>query len=416
MTSSRVLVASTAFLRLRPVLVAPVMMATLVLLHRAAVPAAQLRAAAVGFSAMLSFFVWEARRAQKATIGARGLLASMLVTEVGIGLGCAVTGGARGPLLPMLLAPTVVGIAAFGPTRRSVAVLAGTSGVLVGLACLPAGVPFPPLPAAIHGPLALVATAAAALLAATGAATLGEGYEAARAEVEAARDAAVLAAVARTQAIAALGAQVAHEIKNPLASVQGLAELLAEDAEDPRANQRLAVMRAEVARIEAIVRDYLAYARPLAAASAPGRFDLGALARRVAQTLEGRAARRSVSLTVRGEGLAYGDATRLEEAVLNVALNAVAAARQAVELVVEPTTEAIVLRVHDDGPGMSPSTLARVGTPFFTTTEGGTGLGVLLARQATERDGGTLSYVSREGAGTVATFTWPIAAPAGGAS
>lgn len=413
MSSSRVLVASTAFLRLRPAIVAPVMATTLGLLVRAGVPAAQVRAAAVGFSAMLSFFVWEALRARRITTTPHALLASMLVTQVGIGLGCAVTGGARGPLLPMLLAPTVVGIAAFGRTRRSAVVLGGASLVLVALACLPVGVPFPPLPAAVHGPLSLVATAAATLLAATGALTLGEGYDAARTEVEAARDAAVDAAVARVQAIAALGAQVAHEIKNPLASVQGLAELLAEETRDAKNEKRLSVMRAEVARIEGIVRDYLAYARPLAAGSTPGPFDVGALAHRVAETLEGRATRAGVTLSVRGGATAFGDATRLEEAVLNVALNALAAARSTVDLVVQEGPEGVVLRVADDGPGMPPSTVARLGTPFFTTTEGGTGLGVLLARQAAERHGGTLGYVSREGEGTIATFTWPVAEPGG---
>jgi len=399
---ARALAASTAFLRWRPWIVAPVMATTLVLLTHASVPARQRAALALGFSAMLAFFVVEAVRARRSIVSERALLGSMVITELGIGVACAASGGLAGPLLPMLLAPTVVGLAAFGRRRGSGVVLGVAAAVLLGLVSLPVGVPFAALAPELHRPIALLATATAVVLAGTGAITLGDAYGAARADTDAARDAAVEAALERSRAVATLGAQVAHEIKNPLASIQGLAELLAEDEREPRAEKRLAVMIGEIARIESIVKDYLTYARPLAAEASP--IDLRALVDRVLAGLEGRAARAGVSLTATGSASIVGDAPRLEEAILNVVLNAIEAGGRSVRVAISGSGP-VQVEVVDDGPGMADETLARLGTPFFTTRARGTGLGVVLARQVAEHHQGTLSFVSREGQGTTAVFT-----------
>src|SRR5258706_14769649 len=63
--------------------------------------------------------------------------------------------------------------------------------------------------------------------------------------------------------------------------------------------------------------------------------------------------------------------------------------------------------VADDGPGMSPRTLARVGEPFFSTREGGTGLGLAQSKRLVSRAGGDLVIDSREGAGTTVSFALP---------
>jgi two-component system sensor histidine kinase HydH len=65
--------------------------------------------------------------------------------------------------------------------------------------------------------------------------------------------------------------------------------------------------------------------------------------------------------------------------------------------------------VIDNGSGMAPDVVQRVGTPFFTTRERGTGLGVVLARAAFEQHGGTLEYLSAPGQGTTVLATLPRA-------
>jgi len=67
------------------------------------------------------------------------------------------------------------------------------------------------------------------------------------------------------------------------------------------------------------------------------------------------------------------------------------------------------IRVQDDGPGIAPEMLHRVGEPFFTTRPQGTGLGLFLARRAAESAGGTLRVESRPGEGTTVTLRLPLA-------
>ncbi len=75
---------------------------------------------------------------------------------------------------------------------------------------------------------------------------------------------------------------------------------------------------------------------------------------------------------------------------------------------VSSTPDEAVIRVRDTGKGIKPENLARLGTPFFTTREGGTGLGVVLARAAIRQHGGDLLFESEVGRGTVATVRLPL--------
>ena len=407
---ARVLTASTAFLRLRPWIVGPVALTAVALLHASPeVPVAQRRGLSAGLSLMFALFAFEARRARRVEVTPQALLASMLVTQIGIALGCAMSGGLSGPLVPLLLAPTVVGVAAFGRSRQSLALVITAGLALAAMAALPPGVPFPPLPITAARGLSLLAAVAAIALASLGATALGDAYASARAESDRAKEAALEEAADHGRALAALGAQVAHEIKNPLTAVQGLVELLAEDAgDDARARKRLAVIAGEVARIERIASEYLTCARPLGVLD-PRDADLVDLARQAAAVVEARARRAGAVIVVEGRApiLARVDRRRVEEALRNLLLNAIDAGPSRVVVTVEGAPGEVVIRVRDDGRGMSAATLASIGRPFFTTREGGTGLGVVLARNAAERHGGALAFSSEEGRGTEARITLP---------
>jgi signal transduction histidine kinase len=106
------------------------------------------------------------------------------------------------------------------------------------------------------------------------------------------------------------------------------------------------------------------------------------------------------------------DPRRLKEALLNLAANALEAtpAGGGLELRWGQEAGGAWLSLQDSGRGMSPEVLARVGTPFFTTRAGGTGLGVVLARAVVAQHGGSLAFESHEGRGTRVSLRLPLLA------
>ncbi len=409
---ARLRAVGTAFLRLRPWIVAPMMANTVATLALTGAPRRQVATLAVMFSLALSFFAREAVQGRRRLVTARELFASFAITLGGITLACLATGALASPVVPMLFAPTVLAFAAFGRDRRSDALFALFALSVAALALVPSGVPFPRVSTVAHRWVLLVCALDAALLLRVGVAGLSDAYALAQRDLSQASDALVDAAHARTRTLETLGAQVAHEIKNPLAAVRGLVELLTESTTDARQRRRLDVAAGEVARIERIVQDYLSFARPLSALDlAP--MDLGAVVSDVARALDAYAARRGVALSSQGPSLPLvADARRVKDCVLNLCVNAIDAtpAGGAVTLswAREHTLAKVVVR--DAGPGLDADALAKLGTPFYTTREGGTGLGVHLARQAAEQHGGSLTFTSARGEGTVATLQLPCEA------
>jgi signal transduction histidine kinase len=100
----------------------------------------------------------------------------------------------------------------------------------------------------------------------------------------------------------------------------------------------------------------------------------------------------------------------LKEALVNVVCNAIEATPRGGHVTVSYSVydgnASIVVR--DDGRGMTKEIAARLGTPFFTTREGGTGLGVVIAKSAIAQHGGTLDYETTPGSGTTARIVLPI--------
>jgi signal transduction histidine kinase len=224
------------------------------------------------------------------------------------------------------------------------------------------------------------------------------------------REERVAEAEAQLRRLQSVGAKVAHELKNPLAAIKGLCQHVARTPNNERTAERLAVVEAEIARMETILREYLSFSRPLEDLR-PETIELGALARDVCEVLAGRADGAGIELAVEGPPTrVQGDPRRLKEALINLVANAIEAtpAGGNVVLRVRPAGGTATLEVRDTGRGIAPDDLARLGTSFFTTRDGGTGLGVVLAQGVITQHGGTLVYASTLGEGTSATITLPV--------
>ncbi|MBX3204584.1 MAG: hypothetical protein KF764_05915 [Labilithrix sp.] len=216
----------------------------------------------------------------------------------------------------------------------------------------------------------------------------------------------------RTRALEGIAARLAHEVKNPLAAIKGLSQHMARSADDAKMKERLTIVAAEAERLQEIVDGFLSFSRGLDDLTvAPTKpYDI---ARELSLLLETRAADAGVTIEVRGsrELSLAADAKKLRQALLNLVLNAMQASSKGATVTLEIAKScsdgAAVLRVMDRGAGMTPDILDRIRKPYYTTKEGGSGLGIAIARGIIEQHGGTLRFESASGRGTTATVVLP---------
>jgi signal transduction histidine kinase len=324
----------------------------------------------------------------------------------------ACTGGLRSPLLLTLVTVTPSRVLSGGWSRRTqLHVLVVCSAALL-MAIVPAPWFGPPLPETHFAALAALALAASALLVSHHVGFLSRTVEESVWDAFQAREQVAAQALARTRELENLGARLSHELKNPLAAIKALAQLAGRAAADPDAREALDTIVSEAERMRHVVDEYLSFSRPLEKLRLEP-VSLGDLAQEVLTVLAGRAEQAGVALEASGEAVAVADPRRLKEALLNVVANALEAtpAGGRVTAVVSVDGELARITVTDTGAGMTPEVLARIGTPFYTTRESGTGLGVLLARTVFKQHGGGLVYESAPGAGTVAVASLAITGP-----
>lgn len=400
--AAQVRAVGTAFLRARPLVVAPIAVINAVILSQSGAPVAQRLAIGGGIAIALVLFVVERWWLRRAVVGERWLAISLACTSAALAAACAVSGGITSPLLPLTIAPIVVAAAAFGRTATTIMTSAFGLALAIALALLPDGTPFPAIPQPYARAMTVTGFAGLLLLAYAGVAGLVGAYVRAGEVLERMRLATIEEAASRMRATEQVGAKVAHELKNPLAAIKALLQLL-RDRVDDKGTKRLEVALAEVDRMDGIVRDYLAFARPLADLElAP--VELRALADDVIAVLEARAELARVALTATGGRCTVtADARRVREAVFNLVDNALAASPAGGHVTIEIEPQAIT--ITDTGAGLSPELAA---APAFTTTRTeGTGLGLTIARAAIAQHGGALVFTPRPGGGTIARVTLP---------
>ncbi len=335
---------------------------------------------------------------------ARMVVFSQSVLFLTTGLTAAVTGGVRSPLLVTFLAAYFASVWAAGD-RRATRMLLGATALGVGaLALLPSAVAGPALAGPVYGVLAAVSVIGVAALLAPVLNGMTRRRDASiRARKEMAAD-----ALARAQSLEEIGSKVAHELKNPLTGVKALVQLGLRSPAEASSHERLEVVEREVTRMQEILQNYLSFTRPLQGVR-PRRVELAPLVSDTLVVLSGRADDARVRLYTQGDATVEADPRRLKEALLNLVANAIEATPPGGEVVVDvrPSGDEIEIVIRDTGRGMPAETLRRIGTPFFTTRDDGTGLGVVLARSVIAQHGGSLRYDSEPGTGTRVRVTLP---------
>ncbi|EIW8581225.1 two-component system sensor histidine kinase ZraS [Klebsiella aerogenes] len=223
-------------------------------------------------------------------------------------------------------------------------------------------------------------------------------------------------AMARKEKLMALGhlaAGVAHEIRNPLSSIKGLAKYFAERTPPGGEAQELAlVMAKEADRLNRVVSELLELVRPAHLNYQP--VDINALIHHSFQLVSQDAQSRGIELqfTPRPELTSIkADPDRLNQVLLNLYLNAMQAiGRDGVIHVSasEADRQRVKIVVKDSGKGMSDEELQAIFTPYFTTKADGTGLGLAVVQNIIEQHGGTIRAESQPGAGAIFTLWLPV--------
>ena len=325
-------------------------------------------------------------------------------------MGCAtLTGGVHSPFLPALVPPSIVSLLFFGPIATSRWIALSNGLLIVAMIALPASIVGPTLDSVPYTAGILLGLGWTVFMLHTLAGKLANAAIRAGDSYDCLREERVAEAEAQLRRLQSVGAKVAHELKNPLASIKGLCQLVSRAPESERTQERLAVVASEIGRMETILNEYLSFSRPLEDLN-PEPFDLTAVARDVLDVLAGRADQASVVLALDGPATpVQGDPRRLKEALINLVANAIEATSSggSVQLRVRTTGAGVTLEVKDSGRGIAPEDLERLGTSFFTTRPNGTGLGVVLAQGVITQHGGSLSYTSAVGQGTTATILLP---------
>lgn len=212
-------------------------------------------------------------------------------------------------------------------------------------------------------------------------------------------------------AIGELSSNIAHEIRNPLASLKGSIQMLKEDSVTATYKEKLMeIALKEMDRLNRIITDFLAYSRP----GKPEimQFDLHGLLDETVELLknmEQTKGRLSIKKEYNGAMEANADSQKMKQVFWNLGLNAIDAMHEGGELTIS-TRKAdtyIEIKFKDTGVGIEEKNIRKIFYPFFTTKEQGTGLGLAIAYRIIEEHKGRMNMESVPGIGTTFTVILP---------
>jgi signal transduction histidine kinase len=202
----------------------------------------------------------------------------------------------------------------------------------------------------------------------------------------------------RILAIQTMSAGLAHEVRNPLNAAKLQLELLERrlrrDGDDPRLLEPTDLAQKEINRLTALLNDFLTFARPPELHDQDR--DIASIVRQVVdlERVAANAQGKHLRLVLAPEALmARVDAAKIHQIVLNLIRNAIEAVAAGGYVAVElrAVEGAFVIRVQDNGPGIPDEVRSRIYEPFFSTKEGGTGMGMSIVHSLVSLHGGTIS-------------------------
>ncbi len=226
-------------------------------------------------------------------------------------------------------------------------------------------------------------------------------------------------ALIRTEKIAAVGqiaAAVTHEIKNPLNALSINAQMLSRDltdnlGADSSVHESANLMRYEINRINNILEEFVKFAK----FPEPQFYenDINSVIKEIVNLVEGNARKSGVDINLSHQEdipVFKFDARQLKEVLINLSENAIKSmeGNGLLDIKVAMQNADVIVRVEDTGEGISEKNLSNIFSPFYSTREGGMGLGLSIAQRIIESHGGTIGCMSQVGVGTSFEITIPL--------
>lgn len=222
----------------------------------------------------------------------------------------------------------------------------------------------------------------------------------------------------RLSALGQLSAVLAHEIRNPLGSIRGTAEILRDDYKPgDKKYEFLEILLKETERLNNVVEDFLGLARPVQTEK-----DICHLYNEVQEVislLDADATAHGVTITLLPFDIPMvrGDREKLRQVLFNLLLNGIQATPFGGSITVSGETlppfedgpEKVVLNFRDTGNGMTEGVRSKIFEPFFSTKSDGTGLGLAITQKIVESHGGTIDVQTEPGKGSVFKVILPVA-------
>ncbi|WP_261133529.1 ATP-binding protein [Bacillus sp. Marseille-Q3570] len=209
-----------------------------------------------------------------------------------------------------------------------------------------------------------------------------------------------------------LAASIAHEVRNPLTVVKGFLQMMKAEKKGD-GYEYIPLVLSELGRAEAIINDYLNFAKP--EFKKIETFRLSDVIYEVMFLMEGLAVEHGVELINEFDSncLIKTDRNQLKQALVNFVKNAIEATGEGdtVTIGVKPSGNFVIVKVTDTGKGMDKEQLDRIGTLFYTTKDKGTGLGTTVSLRIIQSMNGKVSYKSELDVGTEVTVCLPIESP-----
>ncbi len=208
-----------------------------------------------------------------------------------------------------------------------------------------------------------------------------------------------------------MAATMAHEIKNPLASIKGSVEILCNpDTNNSDKKEFETIVKKEIIRVDNTIKEYLNFARPkpIELKKMSLSDSVQVVVKQV--TEQAKSSKTVIINTFPKDILIKGDAAKIHQVLLNLLLNAIQASpvNSSINIYGEIEDNKIIFSLKDNGHGIQQSDLKHIFDPFYTTKESGSGLGLAVVKSIIEGHNGTVTVESAKDEGTVFKISLPL--------